>query len=71
MCKPKFGLFVPMHRISKDTSDLLHVEKKKKKRLEKSRDSLVTTNQAIEAQSHYRMNNEIEVGKIFSQSDLC
>ena len=57
-CKSKFGLFVPMHRISKDNSDhQLVADKKKRKKTE--RHSI--TSMAIEAQSHLRMNNEIEV----------
>lgn len=55
-CKAKYGLFVPMHRISKDTN-VRQVEKKKKKK----RDSSVMSSLTTEAQSHLRMN-EIQVG---------
>jgi len=63
-CKHKFGLFVPMHRISKSNSDHQQTaDKKRRKKTERHRDSFTVTSMAIEAQSQLRMNNEIEVCK--------
>ena len=58
-CKPKYGLFVPMHRISK----AIHQPREKRKRTKESkgRDSLAATNKAIDAQAQLRMNTELQV----------
>ncbi len=55
------GIFVPMHRISKALSQ--PPEKKRRKKSEKlrTRDSLYTTNKAIEAQAQLQMNSELQV----------
>lgn len=58
-CKPKFGLFVPMHRISKE----VNVSEKKKKKKMRVRDSFIITRNAIEAQSQLQMNSELEVSE--------
>ena len=61
-CKSKFGLFVPMHRIRKES---WQNDKKKKKKLVKTRDSMITTSLAIEAQSEIQMSKELQVCYIF------
>ena len=58
-CKPKYGLFVPMHRISKAMQQPR--EKRKKTKEAKGRDSLAATNKAIDAQAQLQMNTELQV----------
>ena len=59
-CKPKYGLFVPMHRISKAGQQTR--ERRKKARETKGRDSLAATNKAIDAQAQLQMNTDLQVG---------
>ncbi|XP_064382519.1 CAP-Gly domain-containing linker protein 4-like isoform X2 [Halichondria panicea] len=61
-CKEKYGIFVPMHRVSKALSQPPEKKRKKKSEL-KARDSLYTTNKAIEAQAQIQMNSELQVGE--------
>ena len=58
-CKPKYGLFVPMHRISKAVHQTR--ERRKKTKQSKARDSLAATNKAIDAQAELQMNTELQV----------
>ena len=58
-CKPKYGLFVPMSRISKAGHQTR--EKRKKAREAKGRDSLAATNRAIDAQAQLQMNTDLQV----------
>lgn len=58
-CKPKFGLFVPMHRVSRDAKD---TRQDRKKKLVKKRDPLLTSSLAVEVQSHVQKNSEMQVG---------
>lgn len=59
-CKPKYGLFVPMHRISKAVHQP-HERRRKVRGETKGRDSLTATNKAINAQSQLQMNTELQV----------
>ena len=59
-CKPKFGLFVPMNRISKAAVQQPR-ERRKRTKETKARDSLSATNKAIDAQAQLQMNTELQV----------
>ena len=59
ICKPKYGLFVPMHRIGKAVHQ--PHERKKRTKEAKNRDSLAATNKAIDAQAQVQMNTDLQV----------
>lgn len=61
-CKTKYGLFVPMHRISKAVHQPHESRRRKGRGGEtKSRDSMAATNKAINAQAQLQMNTELQV----------
>ena len=62
-CKPKYGLFVPMHRISKAAHQPHERRRKARGEMTKGRDSLTVTNKAINAQAQLQMNTELQVGR--------
>ena len=62
-CKPKYGLFVPMHRISKAAHQPHERRRKARGETTKGRDSLTATNKAINAQAQLQMNTELQVGR--------
>ena len=59
-CKSKYGLFVPMHRVSKAVHQP-HERKRKVRGETKGRSSLSATNKAIDAQAQLQMNTELQV----------